>query len=151
MKTYIPGLPEKIALGVDLIAKITAEDLTQAVANTAQTFVIAKAKPGDFVGRCVFFLKTPLKDASDAAFNSNTVSVGDAGSATRFLTATEANENGTEVIHKVNTASNFVYTADTDIIVTVNAMALKALADIDVGELFVGIELKNTKGIGNFA
>lgn len=148
MKIYVPGLPEKIALGCDLVVELTHEDLTETTVNTAQTFTIKNAPAGTRVGRCAWYLAESFEDQSDAAFNTTTMTVGDSGDADRFLTSTESNENGTEVDHKVfGVAADYIYTAATDIIITVNAMAAKALNDIDKGRVLIGLELKETVGM----
>jgi len=150
MQSYVPGLPEKIALGCDRIFKITHEDLTEATANTAEEITVFTAPAGTRVGRAVWYLKTPFQDASDSAFNTTTMELGDTDT-DRHLTATEANVNGTEVIHKVfGQATDYMYTAATDIKVRVNSMSGKSLSNIDTGEVYIGIELKETVGLAGF-
>lgn len=150
MQSYAPGLPEKIALGADLIVKLTAEDLTETATATAQVIPIYTAKPGQVVGVAGIFLKTPLKDASDAAFNDCALQVGDTGDADRLLTSTQLNENGTEVIHKAGTGGH-MYATETAVNATVGSMTAKALSNIDVGEVYIALTVKDTKAIGNFA
>jgi len=72
-------------------AVLTHEDLTETTANTAQTVALATVENKVAV-ECVYAdLVTPFQDASDAAFNTNTLTVGDGGSAARLL-AEPANE-----------------------------------------------------------
>src|SRR5215468_6088942 len=76
------------------IAIVTADDLTQTAANTAQTINLCALKKYDIILRALGVPYVPFQNTGDAAFNSDTVSIGDTGSATRFTTATEANANG---------------------------------------------------------
>lgn len=116
--------------------KLTHEDLTQATANTAQTIALLSVGAGAYVCDCAMHLVTPFEDASDAAFNTTAVVIGDDGSTNRFLTSTELNKNGTEVIWKGTAlTAPYVYTAANTIDIVFSSMAAKALADIDVGEL----------------
>jgi hypothetical protein len=151
MKLYVPGLPEKHALGVDLIAKITHEDLTNATANGTQDLTIKAAPAGMAVGRVVSFLKTPFQDLSDSSYTQTTMSVGDAGSATRLAGAIEVNERGTEIIHAINDIdTGHMYTTATDIIVRFTPGSGKDLAALDEGEVFIGLELKETAKMAGF-
>jgi hypothetical protein len=55
-------------------------------------------------------------DSSDASLISTTITVGDGGSATRFLSSTELNPSGTEVFLKggalASPSAKYVYTGD---------------------------------------
>jgi hypothetical protein len=114
---------------------ITHADLTESTANTSQVIAIKDALVGDLVSCVGMKLVTPFKDASDTAFNSNTVQVGDDGSANRFLASTQVNENGTEILFLAGTGTSYAYLADNTIDITVGSMSGKSLSDIDVGEL----------------
>src|SRR5438128_805540 len=108
-------------------------DLTETTTNTAMTFNIAPTIVGDTIVKYALRFQPALKDASGAAFNSNTVSFGDSSSATRFISGVQGNENGTEVLITFgNTA--YTYTAAGQLTVTVNSMSGKALSDIDTGQ-----------------
>jgi hypothetical protein len=93
-------------------------------------------KPGQLVELIKDEVKTAFEDVSDAAFNSTAVTVGDTADADRLLTSQQVNANGTTVTGKAG-AGAYVYTAETDVNLTVGSMAAKALADIDSGELTV--------------
>jgi hypothetical protein len=122
--------------GFTHIAVITADDLTQATAATAQTITLVTLLAFDIIQKVGWYLKTPFKDVSDAAFNSDTMSVGDNAAVTTHIAATEVNENGTEILsHYSNTAVR--YTSADKIAVTFNSMAAKSLVNIDVGELHI--------------
>ncbi len=108
---------------------ITADDLTQAVANTAQTLSVLALNAGDEVVGLTWYLRAPFQNTGDPAFNSDTISVGDDGSATQYLTAAEANFNGTYVTWRTTTTV-VLYTAGSHILVTVNSMAAKILNNI---------------------
>jgi hypothetical protein len=120
------------------VAKITHEDLTEATVNTAQDIALLTTPASKCSVEVVkTVLATPFKDASDAAFNTNALIIGDSGDTARLLASQELNENGTEVLKKRGTGTAQVYTAATVINANVAAMAAKALADVDTGEVLV--------------
>ena len=113
---------------------IDADDLTETTANTPQTITICSLKAGDIIGKISWRAKTFLQDASDSAFNSTTMSVGDDSAVTTHIAAIQVNINGTEVRQGFsNTAVH--YAAANHLTVTFNSMALKSLSNIDVGEI----------------
>jgi hypothetical protein len=118
--------------GFTHIAIITANDLTQTTVATAQAFTLCGVKAGDILYRAIGEPVVPFQNTLDAAFNSDTVSLGDTGLATRHLAATEANQNGTFL--KVMGNTPYLYTAADSLIATVNSMAAKALNNINRGE-----------------
>lgn len=144
----IPSLQDQIAMnGINLIAKVTAEMLTETTANTAQLFTVKAGKKGLAVKRVVLSSAAGLEDDSDAAFNSTAITVGDASDPDRLLGSTELNVNGTEVLSKVN-EPDYVYTdASETISITVNSMTGKSLSNIDTGEFYVGFELQDIEDI----
>jgi hypothetical protein len=105
-------------------------DLTETTANTSMTFNVAPTIVGDTIVKYALYFQPALKDASDTAFNSTTVSFGDSSSATRFISGVQGNENGTEVII---TFGNTAY--------TYTAMSGKSLSDIDTGQIVILFEL----------
>jgi len=127
--------------------RITADDLTQATANTAQTFNAFPILKGDVIWRAMAIPVVPFQNTGDAAFNSDTVSVGDGGSATRYTAATEANANGTYLPAIGNTA--FLYTAADNLVITVNSMAAKSLVNINRGEYHVLVQLFRSTDLTN--
>lgn len=125
----------------DLII-LTEADLTVTATNTAQTIAIANVHLGDIVQDCAVFLKTPFKNSADAAFNTNTLIIGDGNVTNRFLTSTELNVNGTEILAAPGTATtSFAYVVDDTIDVVVGSMAAKALADLDTGEVHIYLRI----------
>jgi len=101
--------------------EITYADLTAATNTQTLSPVVVADKLGF---ELVALILTAAFVSSDATLISTSVTVGDGGSATRFLSATELNEAGTEVFLKGGTLANtslpYVYTgADTvDVFVT---------------------------------
>lgn len=124
--------------GFTHFAYVNADDLTMATTNTLQTIRLAVLPIGSYVTKAEMRLAKPFKDASDAAFNSTTMSLGDSGAVDTFLTARQMNENGTEIVVPglLNTATG-PYTAADHVSLTVNSMSAKALLNIDVGELHI--------------
>ena len=121
---------------------ITASDLTQATANTAQSITLVTLPAGTVVKHAAYYLKTPLADASDSAFNSTAMTVGDAGDADRYIDSAQLNVNGTEVIAGASNGSKvpYAYASSTAVVAAFASMADKALADIDTGEIWIYLE-----------
>lgn len=129
------------AAGFTHIATLTANDLTTTGTNTAQTFTLASLKAGDIIVKSAWVLRTAFKDASDAAYNSNTVSLGDtATGVAAHIAAIQVNENGTEVFYGFNNTA-VLYTAADTVTFTFNSMSAKALNDIDTGEITIFVQL----------
>lgn len=118
---------------------LTHEDITESAANTAQTIAIMTVLAGQALLGAALKLVTPFKDASDNAFNSTTIKVGDGIDDDRAINSQQANENGTEVLYGVNDPAKlpYVYLADDTIDIIFGSMAAKALSDIDVGEVHI--------------
>jgi hypothetical protein len=121
-------------------------DITAAIANnTAKTWgagFLPALAASDIVFKTELHLTTPFQDASDAAFNSSTISFGDTTTATRFINASEANLNGTEVIDvEPGAVQNAIYTAAGQLQLTLNAMANKSVSDLDVGQAYILVEI----------
>jgi hypothetical protein len=89
---------ERLQGGYTHRARVTHADLTQTATNTAQTLELFSVPAGSMVKSLAIVLVTAFKDASDAAFNTNAVTIGDGASASRFLASTQLNENGTEIL-----------------------------------------------------
>ena len=137
-------IEERAATGMTHRLDFDVADIPAGIAaNTAQVYNTAALgmpvlKAGFVVKRSEMVLVPALKDASDSAFNSTTVSVGDAGSATRYFNAVQANENGTEVITSFPGTENTVYTADSQMSMTLTPTpSTKTLSDLDVGHIYV--------------
>jgi hypothetical protein len=132
--------------GYTHIATITADDLTVTTNNTSQTITIATLAIGDAIGKVATRVKTSFKDASDTAFNTTTITVGDTANAVNnHITSQETNENGTVVVEKFSNTLVGPYTAADKIAITFNAMAAKKLSDIDTGEIQVLFQLQRIK------
>lgn len=113
--------------------------------NTAKTWgagYLPALGASDFVAKTELHLTTAFSDASDAAFNSDTISFGDTTTATRFVNASEANVNGTEVLNVVPGAvTNAIYTAAAQLQLTLNSMANKTVSDLDGGKAYILVEI----------
>ena len=133
--------------GYTHVAIVTADDLTQVTAAAAQAITLCALKKGDIILRAIGDPVDPFRNTADAAFNSDTVSLGDSGSATRHLAATEANLNGTYLKVIGNTA--FLYTAVDSLILTVNSMAGKSLVNINRGEYHAFFALCRSSFVSN--
>jgi len=119
-------------------------DLTETTADTPQDISLGTVPAGWIINKSMVVLVTPFKDASDAAFNTTAMVVGDAGSANRYVTSTQLNENGTEITLPKYNATSYQVTADTEILANIAAMAAKSLSDIDTGEVHIFLQLIDT-------
>lgn len=123
--------------GMTHMSIITADDLTQATANTAQTLKLCDLVAGDIIAAIEDNVIVPFENTADATFNSSTRSAGDNSAVTTFFTAAEANKNGTVVPKKFSNTAVGPYTAADKVAITFNAMAGKSLSSINKGELHV--------------
>lgn len=93
---------------------ITEADLTVSATATAQVINLMALAVGMLVASVATRLITAFQDAGDAASILTPLTVGDTGSAARFLASQELNVNGTEIYHKAGTGTQLAYdTADT--------------------------------------
>jgi hypothetical protein len=130
-------------------ARINAADLTVTATATSQTFDLGPIPLGAQV-QVKIDLKVPFKDVSDSAFNDCAITIGDTSTANVFLTTTQLNENGTEVLFKEGSLSA-PYTSALTIRVTWGSMTAKALNDLDVGLLYIFVKLCNIRAADSFA
>jgi hypothetical protein len=122
--------------GATHCATITADALTTTATATAQTLTIVSLKAGDTLSNVFWKLKTTFQDASDAAFNTDTMSVGDTNTGvTKWIAAKEVNENGTEINYFANFVGGAFYTSADSLTVTFNSQTAKALNDLDTGQV----------------
>ncbi len=125
--------------------EIKAEDLTEAAVNTPQDFVVTDLEEGDNLQKAAHHLKEAFADSSDVAFNSTTMSVGDSGDDDAALVDKQLNVNGTEVLASITPNSLATvpkaYVANNQVLVRINSMAAKALADLDVGRVIVQVQV----------
>lgn len=127
--------------GFTHVATISANNLTTTTNNTAQTFTLAALKAGDIVLKTAWALKSAFKDASDVAYNTDTLSVGDtATGVAAHIAAIEVNENGTEVLFGFNNTA-VLYLAADSLTATFNSQSGKNLNNIDVGEVTIFVQL----------
>lgn len=133
--------------GFTHVARITADDLTQATAAAAQTIDLATLAKNDMILRAAGYVRVPFQNTADAAFNSDTVSIGDTSGVAALAAAGEANANGTFVNTLGTTAK--LYTAADTLRVTINSMAGKSLNNINRGEYYVFVALCRLADIAN--
>ena len=98
--------------------------------------------------RVFWYLRRAFENTADAAFNSDTISVGDDAGVATHLAAQEANINGTEIIYATGNTV-VLYTAASNLKVTVNSMAAKSLSNLNRGELLLLFGFSRLKEIGN--
>lgn len=144
MKIYPLTTEERLQGGFTHRVVLNFEDLTETATATAQTILGPAVKAGQVLWRAAVRLGTPFTDASDAAFNTTTLIVGDDGSTNRAIASMELNSNGTEVFYKANpTTLPYAFLADNTIDFIFGSMTAKALNDIDAGEVTVFLEISD--------
>jgi hypothetical protein len=134
-------IEERAASGMTHRLDFDVSDIPAGIAtNTAYTFNTAPLpilRAGMVVKRIHFYLSIPFKDTADAANNSTTINLGDAGSATRWMSGVQLNENGTEVITTFpGAAENTIYTSNSQIAFVLGSMAAKSLSSLNVGKFY---------------
>jgi hypothetical protein len=140
---------ERAASGFTHRLDFSYQDIPAAIANntstTWSTGYLPAIRAGDIWKKCQLHLTTPFELTTDAAFNSCTLSLGTVTTATRYISASEANVNGTEVLNVVpGTNPNDIYTATGQIILTLNSMAAKSLSNLNRGQGYILVEYDHT-------
>ena len=144
------SLQEKSSLDVTHQAVLTANDLTQATVATAQSLNVAALPVGSIIAAVWLRLITPFQNPADAAFNSNSVDVGDTALATRFFTAQQLNANGAFISAPGYSATlGGPYAASQFLTANFNAMAAKALLSLKVGELHILVKIIDAKKLSD--
>jgi len=148
MKVYELPAETKAATGFTHKAVIDHTDLTETTADTDQTIELLAVAAGDFVEKAAFKLVTTFEDSDDTNLNDTQVSIGDGADPDRFITATQVNENGTEVYYKTSVPTvPYAYTAADTIDILVESMSAKSLSDIDAGELNVFLSIQKVSAL----
>jgi hypothetical protein len=137
--------------GFTHVAVIEADDLTTTTANTAQDITLGTVPKGWIINKTMARLVTPFKDVSDAAYNSTTLIVGDAGSSNRYITSAQLNENGTEITIPQYNNTAYQVTADTAIVAEFGSQSGKSLRNIDKGEVHIFFQLIDTRVLSDLA
>lgn len=133
-------------------ASITADDLTSAVAVTAQTLTLAALKSGDIVQKVAWRLKTAFNSA-DAAYLSCTMAVGHTGTTNYWIAASEVNALGTTIFTAESDGANeTVYTAANILSVTfLPVTSAKTLNALTSGQVEIYVELSRTRALSDAA
>lgn len=128
----------KAATGFTHKAIITSDDLTNSTDAAAQDVKVITVPAKSLVTRVAIHLATPFQKTGTSAYNTNAVIIGDSGDTDRWLTSTEVNVNGSEVLAKAQPSTiPAAYVAATDINANFASMASYDLAELDAGELHV--------------
>ena len=144
---FSPRTVEEIAVdGFTHRLDFSYQDIGAGIANNTSKVWAAgflpAVKASDIVVKTELHLTTPFQNTADAAFNSDTISLGDATTATRYINASEANLNGTEVIDVIPGANqNVIYTAAGQLQLTLNSMTAKSLSDLNKGQAYILMQL----------
>jgi hypothetical protein len=117
-------------------------DLTTAADNTAQDITLITLPANSVVKSAATYLKVPFELVGTAAYNSNTVIVGDAGNDDRFITSQQINVNGTEVLAQAQASTTpHAYVAATAVVAKFASMASYDLLELDKGEIHIFLEV----------
>lgn len=131
--------------GATHVAELTHADLTETTANTDQAVNLITVADKMSVECTHAVLVTAFQDASDAAFNTTALEVGDGNDVDELLVSQELNVNGTEVNQKTGTGVTHDYAAADTVDANFNAMTAKALNDIDAGEVHVFLRVLDNR------
>lgn len=142
MKLYELPAETKAATGFTHKAIIDHTDLTTAADNTAQDVKILTVPAKSVVTRVAMHLVTPFQLTGTTAYNSNLLIIGDSGDTDRWLTSTQVNVNGTEVLAKAQPSTiPAAYETATDINANFASMASYDLLELNAGEVEVFFSL----------
>jgi len=142
MKLFELPAETKAATGFTHKAIIDHTDLTQATDNTAQDVKIITVPAKSVVSRVAMHLSVPFQKTGTTAYNTNALIIGDSGDTDRWLTTTEVNVNGTEILAKAQPSTvPHAYVTATDINANFASMASYDLAELDAGEVEVFFSL----------
>lgn len=109
MKVIPLSLQAAALMGFSHMVIVDPTDLSETATGTAQTLQLLPVVAGDIVDRVAVYLETPLTDASDGAFNTCLIKVGDGDRTDRYLANKEANGNGTEIVYADGSGGERLY------------------------------------------
>jgi hypothetical protein len=137
--------------GFTHVARITADDLTNATAAAAQTIDLTVLFKNDIILRVAGYIRVPFQNTLDGAFNTTTVSIGDTSGVAALAAAGEANANAATPVNTLGVVltGGKIYTAADTLRVTFNSMAGKALVNLNRGEYFVFFALSRLSEVAN--
>ena len=117
-------------------------DLTTTANSTAQDITLITLPAFSVVKSAAIYLKTPFQDTADSAFDDLDLIVGDATDDDRFLTATEVNVNGTEILAKAHPSTTpHAYVAATAVVAKFTPETGKNVAALNAGEVHIFLEV----------
>jgi hypothetical protein len=125
-------------------AVLDADDLTMATNNTVQDITIGTVPKGWIINKTLIRLVNPFQNTGDAAFNTTTLILGDAGSSNRYMASAELNLNGTEITYPKVNLTAYQVTADTAIVAEFGSMSGKNLNTLNKGEVHIFLQLIDT-------
>ena len=141
------SLEEQAQHQANVLVEIDHAELTDGDASQVIALFPVAAKQGVRLTKAV--LKEVFDSSTDTSIISTTITIGDGGSATRFLGSTELNPSGTEVFLKGGALSapdgTYVYTADDTVDATFACTAGKLLSDHDSGRLLLYFQVDDAR------
>jgi hypothetical protein len=130
------SLEEIAKNGYHKYAVVAGADIAALGAVTTGTITIAKPIPAEVFGPVAIHVQAQFT-SSDGTLANLTVSVGDAGSATRYLGASEILNNSFSAGYSSNTTFSCLTSPTTSVILTFAATATKLLNTVTGGQLVV--------------
>ncbi len=119
------------------------KDIPAGIANnTSTTWNVTTLPAATIFYGAKALLDVAFEDLSDSAFNDDTFSLGDDGSATRFFSGVQINRNGTEVYDSLN-VTPYQYASAGTLILTLNSMTAKSLSNLDKGQMSIFLKIGN--------
>jgi len=134
--------------GYTHVGIIDADDVTNATVTTAQAITLCALKKGDILLRAIGYPKAGFQNTADSANNSTTASLGDTGSATRYLAAGESNANAAGITPVIGNTPYLLPAADS-LQITVTPKTGTALNVLNRGEYHVYFALCRPSIIAN--
>lgn len=137
MEKYRLSAEETRQTGYTHRYRLTFLDLASMLTvNTALAINLRAVTAGAVISGVATRLVTPFQATGDAAFNTTAITLGDGGSANRYLASQELNANGAFVVAKA-AGTPYAHVGAENVKITFNAMAAKALASLNAGVLEV--------------
>lgn len=142
------NLETAVAKGGNLLVKISYADLAAGVNNTALVLTLFTGdSPYQGFELDHVEVETPFADTSDTNNNSTAITIGDAGSAARYLGSTETNLNGSFVNLAYGTGTKYVPPTQTNAAVTatITPASGKNVANLKQGTLLAYFKVRDSR------
>ena len=122
--------------------EIKVGDIPAGIAvNTPYVFNFGTVYTYNRVNNCLLVVQQPFEDTADAAFNTTTISVGEAAAPTGYINAAECNKNAGALVKAAWKTGAITFPKDyatpTILSFTINAMAAKTVSNLKKGSVII--------------